>query len=75
MLKRDAEKFIADAVKDKYDNRVVIIPEVYYTQDDINRGYVWRTKIRVYANNMVTVNVLELAAHRMDELTDGGAVA
>lgn len=75
VLKRDAEKFIADAVKDKYDNRVVIIPEVYYTQDDINRGYVWRTKIRVYANNMVTVNVLELAAHRMDELTDGGAVA
>jgi hypothetical protein len=48
VLKRDAEKFIADAVKDKYDNRVVIIPEVYYTQDDINRGYVWRTKIRVY---------------------------
>lgn len=75
VLKRDAEKFIADAVKDKYDSRAVIVPEVYYTQDDINRGYVWRTKIRVYANNMMTVNVLELAAHRMDELGDGGAVA
>lgn len=68
VLKRDAEKFINDAVKDKYDGRVVIVPEVYYTKEDTDRGYVWRTKIRVYANNMMTVNVLELAAHRMDEL-------
>lgn len=69
VLKRDAERFINNAVKDKYDNRVVIVPEVYYTQEDKNRGYVWRTRIRVYANNMMTVNVLELAAHRMEDLT------
>lgn len=67
-LKRDAEKHINDAVKDKYDNRVIIIPEVYYTKTDRDRGYVWRTRIKVGANNMTTVNVLELEAHRMEDL-------
>lgn len=68
VLKRDAEKHIADAVKDKYDNRAMIIPEVYYTKTDKDRGYLWRTRIKVGANNMTTVNVLELEAHRMEDL-------
>lgn len=69
-LKRDAEKLINDQTKDKYDRRVRIIPEVYYTKTDRDRGYVWRTRVKVGANNMATVNVLELEAHRMEDMPE-----
>lgn len=68
VLKRDVETWIADDVKDRFDNNFVILPEVYFTQSDLDRGYSWSTKIKLYAANMKTVNVFDLEAHRMDEL-------
>lgn len=68
VLKKDVEKFINDDVKDRFDGRFVIIPEVYFTQADTDRGYSWSTRIRLGAANMKTVNTFELEAYRMDDL-------
>ncbi len=70
VLKRDVEKFINDDVKDRFDKRFVIVPEVFFTQADLDRGYSWSTRIKIYAANMKTVNTLELEAYRLDDLTD-----
>lgn len=68
VLKRDVEKFIYDDVKDRFDGRFVIVPEVFFTQADLDRGYSWSTRIKLYAANMKTVNTFELESYRMDDL-------
>ncbi|BAW19003.1 putative tail shealth protein [Ralstonia phage RP12] len=68
VLKKDVEKFINDDVKDRFDGRFVIIPEVFFTQADTDRGYSWSTRIKLGAANMKTVNTFELEAYRMDDL-------
>lgn len=68
VLKKDVEKFINDDVKDRFDARFVIIPEVYFTQADIERGFSWSTRIKLYGPNMKTVNTFELEAYRLDDL-------
>lgn len=73
VLKKDVEKFINDDIKDRFDGRFVIIPEVYFTQADIQRGYSWSTRMKLYAANMKTVNTFELEAYRLDSLTDAAA--
>lgn len=70
VLKKDVEKFINDDVKDRFDGRFVIVPEVYFTQADVERGYSWSTRIKLYAANMKTVNTFELEAYRMDDLVE-----
>lgn len=67
-LKRQVEQFISDNVKDRFDGRVVIIPEVYFTAADLARGYSWSTRIKMYAANMKTANAIELQANRLDDL-------
>lgn len=68
VLKRDVEKFISDDVKDRFDGNFVIIPEVYFTQADMDRGYSWSTRIQMGANNMTTVNSFELESYRTEDL-------
>ncbi len=68
VLKRDVEKFINDAVKDKYDGRALIIPEVYFTEADNQRNYSWSTRVRVGTAGMYTANTIELQAYRIAEL-------
>lgn len=68
VLKRDVEKFINDDIKDRFDNRADIIPEVYFTQADLERGYSWSTRMKLGADNMQTVNTFELEAYRREDL-------
>ena len=68
VLKNDVEKWIADDVKDRFDNRFIIIPEVYFTDRDLERGYSWSTRIKIGADNMKTANVMELEAYRKADL-------
>lgn len=70
VLKKDVEKFINDDIKDRFDGRFVIIPEVYFTQADVDRGFSWSTRIKIYAANMKTVNTFELEAYRLDDLEE-----
>lgn len=68
LLKKDVEEWIANDVKDRFDNRFIIIPEVFFTARDLERGYSWSTRVKLGAENMKTVNAFELESYRRADL-------
>jgi hypothetical protein len=62
-------KFVEANTNQRFDSRFVIQPDVYFTDADTARGYSWSLKIRLYANNMKTVQTLSIATYRMSDLT------
>lgn len=67
-LRQEVEREVKERTKDKYDGRFVVEGEVIFTKEDNARGYSWHLDIHIYANNMMTVQVLSVVAHRMEEL-------
>lgn len=67
-LKERVEGFVNSRVANKFDNRYVVIPEVFFTDADIARGYTWQLRNNIYANNMFTVQISHVRAHRMSDL-------
>jgi hypothetical protein len=53
----------------RFDNRFTIIPNAYYTADDTARGYSWTLMLKIYANNMDTVETLIIQANRASSLS------
>lgn len=68
-LAERVNKFITDAVKDKFDGRFVIQPNTYFTDADLARGYSWTTAVDLYAPNMKTVMTTFVRAFRLSDLT------
>ena len=62
-----SNKLISDMCKDRFNGRVIIVPETYYTADDTARGYSWSTKIHMYAPNMKTVGTFTIVPHRIED--------
>jgi len=70
------ESELADAIVDyvnastanKFDGRIVVIPEVQFTSTDKQRGYSWRLVNKMYANNMKSVMTYTTASYRMASL-------
>ncbi|MPN24462.1 hypothetical protein SDC9_171861 [bioreactor metagenome] len=54
----------------RFDNRFVIEPNTFFTDDDRQRGYSWQTRVNLYANNMRTVGTYTIVARRMSDLTE-----
>ena len=48
----------------RFDERVTIVPETFFTENDAIRGYSWSCNIHMYAQNMRTVGVFTIVAHR-----------
>lgn len=69
-FKRDIEKEINDDLKDRFDNRYILIPEVSFTDADKARGYSWTTVIHIGAHGMKTANTLTIESHRFDDLAN-----
>lgn len=67
-LKERCEAFILNNIEGKFDSRFVIEPEVYFTDSDIQRGYSWSLRIKIYAANMKTVMTSHITAYRMSDL-------
>ncbi len=67
-LAERVEEKVSEKIKGIFDERFTIIPEVYYTDSDDQRGYSWSLRIKLYANNMMTVMTLSVQAHRMSDL-------
>ena len=67
-LKERVEDFVNENVIGRFDERFVIIPEVYFTDADLQRGYSWSLRIKLYAPNMKTVMTLSVQANRLDDL-------
>lgn len=59
---------IADAVKNRFDDRVVIEPDTYFTADDEQRGFSWSCRVNLYANVMKTVGTYTIVTRRREEL-------
>jgi hypothetical protein len=55
-------------VEGRYDNRVVIEPNTYFTEADEARGYSWTMDVAVYMNNMRTVGVINVITRRRSDL-------
>ncbi|WP_257291504.1 hypothetical protein, partial [Endozoicomonas sp. ONNA1] len=53
----------------RFDDRVTIIPETYFTEGDEARGYSWSCKIHMYGANMMTVGTFTVVSHRNEDLT------
>ena len=56
-----SNKHLLELTNGKYDNRVIIVPNTYFTAADEARGYSWTLDVTVYGNvpkTVATVNVI-----------------
>lgn len=67
-LEEQVNNFVAAQVKDKFDNKFVIVPNATVTELDNLRGYSWTLPVKIYANNMKTVMTTYVEAYRMSDL-------
>lgn len=67
-LEEKVNIFVSNAVKDKFDNKFIIIPNATVTEFDALRGYSWTLPIKIGANNMKTVMTTYVEAYRMEDL-------
>lgn len=68
------DKFIVANTQGRFDDRFVIVPKTYYTENDKANGYSWHTKITIYAGNMKTVATISLEARRFSDLSEAGVL-
>lgn len=62
-------QFVLDNTNQRFDGRFTIIPDTFFTAADTARGYSWTLNIKIYANNMKTVQTLQITAFRSSDLT------
>jgi len=67
-LTQRVKDFVNERVKDKFDDRFVVIPEAFMTAADTLRGYSWTLVIKLYAPNMKTVETLKIETYRIGDL-------
>lgn len=63
-----SDALIKERTQGRFDGRVVVVPETFYTADDDQRGYSWSCNIHLYAPNMKTVGTFTVVAHRIGDL-------
>ena len=63
-----SDALIKERTQGRFDGRVIIEPETFYTQNDEQRGYSWSCNIHMYAPNMKTVGTFTVVAHRISDL-------
>jgi hypothetical protein len=66
LVDRVNNSFVA-RVAGKFDDRFVLIPDCYISENDAIRGYSWTLAIKIYAANMKTVMTTYTQAYRLDD--------
>lgn len=61
--------FVNANTQGRFDNRFVIIPAAFFTDQDVANGFSWTLPIKIYASNMETVMTTYVQAYRMSDLT------
>jgi hypothetical protein len=61
--------FVTNNVNGRFDNRFTITPDAFYTAADDQRGYSWTLPIKLYADNMKTVQTVYIQGYRASDLT------
>ena len=62
-----SNKLIRERTAGRFDGRVIIEPDTFYTDNDVQRGYSWSCNINVFANNMKTVGTFTVTANRRED--------
>jgi len=62
------DNLVLQLVEGRYNDRVVVVPETYFTEADDQRGFSWHCRVTVYANNPKTVMIFDLETRRMEDL-------
>lgn len=60
--------FVNNRVKNIFDERYVIVPEVIFTDTDLLAGYRWTLVIKIYSPNLLTVMTTYVQAFRIEDL-------
>lgn len=69
-LEERVNAFVRDRVKDRFDNRYIIVPDAHHTTMDVLRGYSWTLPIKIYSPNMKTVMTSYVQAYRISDYTE-----
>lgn len=67
-LAERVEEYVNEQVRNRFDDKFVIVPDVFFTANDTLRGYSYSLTIKVYAPNMKTVQTLIPEAYRIEDL-------
>lgn len=67
VMKKRGEDFMKEWLNGIGNERVIFVPEVKFTKDQLNEGYSWTTIVHVYAPGMKTVNVIIVESHNISE--------
>jgi len=59
---------IAKAVAGKYDGRVTVVPNTFFTPADTQRGFSWSCRVDLYMGNLRTVGSFTIRTNRLDAL-------
>ncbi len=62
------DNLVLQKVEGRYNDRVEIIPQTYFTEADDQRGFSWHCRVTVYANNPRNVMIFDLETRRMEDL-------
>lgn len=62
-----SNRLIEERTRGRFDGRVIIVPETFFTQQDEQRGYSWSCNIHMYAPNMRTVGTFTVVSHRITD--------
>lgn len=68
-LAERVNEFITKNTQGRFDGRVIIEPNTFFTDADIARGYSWTTAVKVFAPNMKTVMTTYVQAYRLSDYT------
>lgn len=63
-----SNELIVEYTKNRFDGRVVIVADTFYSRDDVTRGYSWHANIHMYANTLKTLGQSTIVTHRMSDL-------
>lgn len=63
-----SNELLLELVANKYDGRVTIIPNTYFTAADSARGYSWTQDVSIFGENMKTVATVNVITRRSEDL-------
>lgn len=63
-----SNELIVERTSNRFDGRVVVVPDTYFTEIDDANGYSWTCNIDMYGNTMKTVQSSTIITHRLEDL-------
>lgn len=67
-LEEKVNAYVYEMVKDKFDDKFVIVPDAKVTEEDALRGFSWSLGIKIFSNNLKTVMTTHVESYRMSDL-------